>query len=73
MNPRLAEELVKIATDPKHKQQLEAIKLMLAYDLGRPVQTQNVRVNRSMEDLSDEELAVLAGADRVREPDGSVH
>ena len=35
-----------IAAEPKHKQQVEAIKLMLAYDLGRPVQTQNVRVIR---------------------------
>jgi hypothetical protein len=50
-----------IAADEKHKQRVEAIKLMLAYDLGRPVQTHNVRVIRSIEDLSEEELMVLAG------------
>jgi hypothetical protein len=59
------------APDPKHKQQVEAIKLMLAYDLGRPIQTQNVRVIRSVEDLSEEELMVLAGMEKG--DDASVH
>jgi hypothetical protein len=65
------ERLQKIAQDDKHKQQVEAIKLMLAYDLGRPVQTQNVRVIRSIEDLSEEELMVLAGMEKG--DDASVH
>ena len=33
---------------------------MLAYDLGRPVQTHSVRTIRSFADLSDEEIAVLS-------------
>ena len=38
---------------------MRAIELMLAYDLGRPIQTQNVRVIRSIQDLSEEELQAL--------------
>ena len=38
---------------------------MLAYDLGRPIQTQNVRVIRSIEDLIDEELMAIAGVTDV--------
>ena len=53
--------LKEVAADRKHKQQIEAIKLMLAYDLGRPIQTQISRVIRSFEDLSEEELRQLAG------------
>ena len=45
--PANFERLKAIAADTKHKQQVEAIKIMLAYDLGRPIQTQNVRVIRS--------------------------
>jgi hypothetical protein len=41
---------------------VKAIELMLPYDLGRPIQTQNVRVTRSVEDLSEEELLALADA-----------
>jgi hypothetical protein len=33
----------------------------MAYSRGRPVQTQNVRVIRSFEDLTEEELTLLAG------------
>jgi hypothetical protein len=51
-----------------------AANILLAYAHGRPVQTQNVRVIRSIEDLTDEELEVLAGADRQQQAgDGSVH
>jgi hypothetical protein len=32
---------------------------MLAYDLGRPIQTQNVRAIRSIQDLSEEELQAI--------------
>lgn len=61
--PEFAEKVRKIALDDKHDQQMEALKLALAYGYGRPVQTQNIRVIRQLADLSDEELAVLAGAD----------
>jgi hypothetical protein len=65
------ERLKKITADPKHKQQMKAIELMIAYDLGRPIQTQNVRVIRSFEDLSEEELQMLAGMGEG--DDASVH
>jgi hypothetical protein len=38
-----------------------AANTLLAYAHGRPVQTQNVRVIRSFEDLTEEELRQLAG------------
>ena len=57
--PENFERLKRIAADPKHKQHMRAIELMLAYDLGRPIQTQNVRVIRSIQDLSEEELQAL--------------
>ena len=57
--PANFERLRQIAADPRHKQQVEAIKLMLAYDLGRPIQTQNVRMIRSFQDLTEEELQAL--------------
>ena len=63
--PANFERLKAIAADPRHKQQVEAIKIMLAYDLGRP-QTQNVRVIRGIEDLTQEELLVLAGLEGRR-------
>ena len=44
---------------------------LLAYAHGRPVQTQNVRVIRSIEDLSEEELVALAGMENG--DDASVH
>lgn len=37
-----------------------AATILLAYAHGRPVQTQNVRVIRSFEDLSEEELQMLS-------------
>ena len=40
-----------------------AANTLLAYAHGRPVQTQNVRVIRSIEDLTEEELRQLAGMD----------
>lgn len=40
-----------------------AANTLLAYGYGRPVQTQNIRVIRSFEDLSEEELRQLAGLD----------
>jgi hypothetical protein len=40
----LFEKLKAIAYEHGHKHQIRAIELMLAYDLGRPVQTQNVRM-----------------------------
>jgi DNA-directed RNA polymerase specialized sigma24 family protein len=42
-------------------QAVRAAETIMAYSRGRPVQTQNVRVIRSIEDLSDEELQMLAG------------
>ena len=42
-------------------QAVRAAETVIAYSRGRPVQTQNVRVIRSIEDLSEEELMVLAG------------
>ena len=57
--PANFERLKAIAADPRHKQQVEAIKIMLAYDLGRPIQTQNVRMIRSVQDLTEEELQAL--------------
>ena len=69
--PANFERLKQIAADPRHKQQVKAIELMLAYDLGRPIQTQNVRVIRSIEDLSEEELMALAGMEKGA--DASVH
>jgi Family of unknown function (DUF5681) len=62
--PANFERLKAIAADTKHKQQVEAIKIMLAYDLGRPIQMQNVRVIRGIEDLTQEELLVLAGLEK---------
>ena len=40
---------------------MRAAETVMAYSRGRPVQTQNVRVIRSFEDLSEEELIALAG------------
>jgi hypothetical protein len=48
-----------------------AAALILAYAHGRPVQTQNVRVIRSVEDLTEEELRHLAGMEDG--DDASVH
>jgi hypothetical protein len=42
-------------------QAVRAAETVMAYSRGRPVQTQNVRVIRSFEDLSEEELIALAG------------
>lgn len=53
-------EINRIAHDRTDKQQLKAIELLLAYGHGRPVQTQNVRVVRSLSDLTDEELEALS-------------
>jgi hypothetical protein len=57
--PALFEKLKAIAYEEGHRHQIRGIELMLAYDLGRPVQTQNVRTIRSFADLTDEELAAL--------------
>jgi hypothetical protein len=40
---------------------IRAAELLVAYSRGRPAQTQNVRVIRSIEDLSTEELELLLG------------
>jgi hypothetical protein len=40
---------------------IRAAELVVAYSRGRPAQTQTVRVIRSLEDLSDEELHALIG------------
>jgi hypothetical protein len=48
-----------------------AANTLLAYAHGRPVQTQNVRVIRSFEDLTEEELQQLAGMGQG--DDASVH
>ena len=40
---------------------IRAAELLVAYSRGRPAQTQNVRVIRSLEDLSTEELEMLLG------------
>jgi hypothetical protein len=45
--------------------------VLLAYGYGRPVQTRNVRVIRSIEDVSDGELAAIAGVDA--EAEGTRH
>jgi hypothetical protein len=48
-----------------------AANTLLAYAHGRRVQTLNVRVIRSIEDLSEEELMALAGMEKG--DDASVH
>ena len=48
-------------------ERVAAAQVLLAYGYGRPIQTQNVRVIRSMADLTDEELAALAAGDRAEE------
>ncbi len=45
---------------------VRAAELVLAYARGRPAQTQNVRVIRSLEDLTEAELIALAGLYRGR-------
>jgi hypothetical protein len=52
-------------------QAVRAAETVIAYSRLRPVQTQNVRVIRSMEDLSEEELMALAGMEQG--DDASVH
>jgi hypothetical protein len=60
--PALFEKLKAIAYEHGHTHQIRAIELMLAYDLGRPTQTHNVRTIRSFADLTDEEIAALVSA-----------
>jgi hypothetical protein len=58
------------------KDQTAAANILLSYAHGRPVQTQNVRVIRSFEDLSEEELRQLAGLDGaplIDDAAGDVH
>ena len=50
---------------------IRAAELLVAYSRGRPAQTQNVRVIRSIEDLSTEELELLLGEDQEDTSDGS--
>jgi hypothetical protein len=50
-----------------------AANTLLAYAHGRPVQTQNVRVIRSIEDLTEEELMVLAGVEGKGDGDETRH
>lgn len=62
--PEMAQNLLDMARSPKHTTvKLRATELMLAYDIGRPLQTHVVRVIRTFDDLSNEELAALAGLD----------
>lgn len=48
-----------------------AATILLAYAHGRPVQTQNVRVIRSIEDLSEEELQMLSQLEGPAQIEGS--
>ena len=45
------------------RERVAAAGALLDRGYGRPLQTQNVRVIRRIEDLSDEELAALAGVE----------
>ena len=54
------------------KERARAAEILLAYGYGRPVQTMHVRKITCFEDLSDEELLVLAGAAN-EEPPGARH
>ena len=53
------------------RERVTAAAILLAYGYGRPVQTQNVRVIHSIEDLSEEELMQLAGMDGQRQIEGT--
>jgi hypothetical protein len=50
-----------LAALQKPGERVAAAQVLLAYGYGRPVQTANLRVVRSWEDLTDEELRALAG------------
>lgn len=62
---KLAPEAIQALLDAlkRPRDAVAAANTLLAYAHGRPVQTQNVRVIRSFEDLSEEELRQLAGLD----------
>jgi hypothetical protein len=47
----------------KPGERVAAAGVLLAYAYGRPIQRQDMRVIRSLADLSTEELLVLAGRD----------
>lgn len=49
-----------VAALAKPGERVPAANVLLAYGYGRPAQTQNVRVIRSIEDLTDAELAALS-------------
>jgi hypothetical protein len=69
MAPEAIQALYEALKRPRHV--TAAAALILAYAHGRPVQTQNVRVIRSFEDLTEEELQQLAGLGQG--DDASVH
>lgn len=63
--------LVPIAENPEHKHQLEAIKLLMAYGVGKPLETSIVeaeiapRTGTSVEEIAGEIASILG------EPEGS--
>jgi hypothetical protein len=64
VRPQMFKQLLAVARGTtKHK--MKAIELILAYDLGRPAVNVNVRQIRRYEDLSDEELMILAGDNTI--------
>ena len=70
---RLAPDAIQALQDAlkRPRDAVAAANTLLAYAHGRPVQTQNVRVIRSFEDLTEEELRQLAGMGQG--DDASVH
>ena len=71
LTDRSVEALTQYTALTVPKERVRAAEILLAYGYGRPLQTQNLRVIRGIEDLSDEELAALAGIEE--NPHGTRH
>ena len=67
LEPDAITALEEAARGKDRKLAVQASQVILAYLHGRPMQSQQVRVIRSLADLSEEELLAIAGDDSEEE------